>query len=777
VPGQSRSGVSGRPALEALEPRLLLSAGPVAAAPDARIAGRYVFYNCSAGYDPADDGAIDASKSALLPGQQPGPANRTSYDQGINGIMVDIADPANPGGLDAADFVFKVKDAGGAGSWSDAPAVLHFDVRGAGAGGSHRVAIIWPDHAIQDTWLQVTVLANQDTGLAGPDVFYFGNLRGDADGNGFVDGLDYNSWQNGYGQSPATPATGDFTCNGAVDGLDYNAWQNGYGHSLGPVADRAISADAYIDKLLAMWEGELLGNMAGRPCEGWTARGGLDYAVPWADVAATAPWPGDDDTCFEYLYQQILLQHPSPTFADIEDAWLQHVPADNFYIANKQARLLMGYGLSPPDTGSMYCNMHWYAIDSQITTEALGAAVPGLRQRAADLAAQFGSVTNDGYALHAAQFYAAMYADAMFETDVEALVRKGLEVVPLTSRTRWVIEDVLAWHDANPADWRATQTLVYDKYGPGDPAGEYRGWIESSVNLAMTTMALLYGGGGFTETVEIAVQAGFDADCDPATAGGLIGLMVGTAGLPAIASEVYHVTGMTGLADTTLAEIAAGWRTVAEQQIVAAGGTIEGAGGARLYRLPPDTVLPPHEKPDPSGPTGLVAEVSAAGGTASVSASREWHIAGYDRYDVDRILSGVTDLSYDGRLPYWTNDGSNQQPPGGDWFQISFDRPLTFTSLVFTEGDVQWYHINGDPRVETPLGGYFLNLTVEVRSGGAFTAVSSLTLSEPLDPFRFFQTITLAFDPAQGDAIRIRGDAGGQFQFTTITALAAYGSV
>jgi RND family efflux transporter MFP subunit len=155
--------------------------------------------------------------------------------------MVDIADPAIPGGLDAADFVFKVKDDGGAGSWSDAPAVLHFDVRGVGgAGGIHRVTIIWQDHAIQDTWLQVTVLADQDTGLARPDVFYFGNLRGDTNGDGIVDGLDYNVWQNGYAQTPATPATGDFNADGAVAGLDYTAWQNGYGRSQGAVADRAL---------------------------------------------------------------------------------------------------------------------------------------------------------------------------------------------------------------------------------------------------------------------------------------------------------------------------------------------------------------------------------------------------------------------------------------------------------------------------------------------------------------------------------------------------------
>ena len=43
-----------------------------------------------------------------------------------------------------------------------------------------RVEIIWADGAIENEWVQVTVLADADTGLAAPDVFYFGNAIGDS---------------------------------------------------------------------------------------------------------------------------------------------------------------------------------------------------------------------------------------------------------------------------------------------------------------------------------------------------------------------------------------------------------------------------------------------------------------------------------------------------------------------------------------------------------------------------------------------------------------------
>jgi hypothetical protein len=154
------------------------------------LVGRNIFYNNSkfdahTGYtsgDPAindyDDGAIATDKTALMSGQTATFANYTSYSRGINGIMVDILDPENPGGINAADFQFKV---GNGGSWTTAPAPSSVLVRqGKGAGGSDRVTITWDDNVIQNQWLQVTVLADANTGLLTPYVFYFGNAIGES---------------------------------------------------------------------------------------------------------------------------------------------------------------------------------------------------------------------------------------------------------------------------------------------------------------------------------------------------------------------------------------------------------------------------------------------------------------------------------------------------------------------------------------------------------------------------------------------------------------------
>ena len=43
-----------------------------------------------------------------------------------------------------------------------------------------RITLLWPDNAIRNKWLQVTVHAPPASGLAGEDVFYFGHLAGES---------------------------------------------------------------------------------------------------------------------------------------------------------------------------------------------------------------------------------------------------------------------------------------------------------------------------------------------------------------------------------------------------------------------------------------------------------------------------------------------------------------------------------------------------------------------------------------------------------------------
>ncbi|HXE51713.1 MAG TPA: hypothetical protein VN541_01815, partial [Tepidisphaeraceae bacterium] len=197
------------------------------------VAGRYVFYNNSAfdgsdpTADPRDDRAIAPDKQALLPGKTATFANYTSYARGINGIMVDVA--GLPGNLSASDFAFLAGTSSNPSTWAAAPAPSAIVVRpGSGAGGSSRVELTWPDGAIRNQWLQITLLADAASGLASPDVFCFGNLVGSTGqppqgGTFTVSAADVTSARN----DPHTflnPAdltdVNDFNRDGRVDALD-----------------------------------------------------------------------------------------------------------------------------------------------------------------------------------------------------------------------------------------------------------------------------------------------------------------------------------------------------------------------------------------------------------------------------------------------------------------------------------------------------------------------------------------------------------------------------
>jgi Bacterial Ig domain/Calcineurin-like phosphoesterase len=151
------------------------------------IVDRRVFYNRTTSSTFGDGSgnpinAIDATKQALLPNETTTTANYTNYSRGLNGLVIDIAGPPNLAGISAASFQFA--------TWSSFPdstpnfitinpTVTVSTFAGGGLNASDRVKLAFDNHAIQNAWLRVTMLADANTGLATNDVFYFGNARFD----------------------------------------------------------------------------------------------------------------------------------------------------------------------------------------------------------------------------------------------------------------------------------------------------------------------------------------------------------------------------------------------------------------------------------------------------------------------------------------------------------------------------------------------------------------------------------------------------------------------
>ncbi len=595
------------------------------------------------------------------------------------------------------------------------------------------------------------------------------------------------------------------------------------------LADRTILADAYLDRLEGMWLGQLLGNYAGRQVEGLTTvlyegpnpvnKPITDYQVQWNTILTgqyytktgalagdTTKWLGDDDTCLEFLYAHSLQTKVSLSVAERTSLWTDNVSSSGLYIANRQAWYQINdHSLSAVQSGSVRHNINaGWAIDSQITTESLGAIAPGMRQQAANLSGDFGGITNSGYSLHAAQFYAAMYAEApaMPVPNVETLVNKGLEVVPTGSWTREIVTKAQQLYQADLDDDGALNSWLNSRneiISFAHQRGRDRVWVESPSNTGLTTLAILYGQGDFEDTVEYGVRGGEDSDCNPATAGGLIGMMKGanvilaeltTAGLDvsAIPQTYYDSSTVVGLpkSDWTTDEVLGIMQTAAEMQILNGGGTISGSGATRQYTIVDagtglDLVNTADVSDPDTGPGGLVGQVLALGGQVYVVVTRNGVVIAdndtNDRTDQNRLIDGVVDLTNNGVLPFDTYNGGTGARTDG--YELHFDREVLFDQLVLHEGDIRPSGGGGglsrdptDPNYE-PYGGYFTDLIVEVLHDGEWVEVDGLSLSEALDPYAYFQSIELSFAPITGEAIRVVGTSGGQRPYTSLTELVA----
>jgi ADP-ribosylglycohydrolase len=123
--------------------------------------------------------------------------------------------------------------------------------------------------------------------------------------------------------------------------------------------------------------------------------------------------------------------------------------------------------------------------------------------------------------------FAAMIARAAASSDMDDIVRKGLDEIPEKSRLAEGIQRVIGWHKQGVGreDALAKVHGLYDERFP-------HGWCHVISNAMICIVSLLWGENDLEKTIGIAVSAGFDTDCNAATAGSVVGMIQGAAALP-----------------------------------------------------------------------------------------------------------------------------------------------------------------------------------------------------------------------------------------------------
>ncbi len=364
---------------------------------------------------------------------------------------------------------------------------------------------------------------------------------------------------------------------------------SGFGSAAEKHPPRRISLQVLEDKIRGGWAGQMIGVSYGAPTE-FRSNGKINEAqITWAPERVSNAIHQDD------LYVEM-------TFAEVMDTKGLNASSKDFgemfkdskyslWHANAAARRLLNNGIKAPLSGDPRYNAHANDIDFQIESDFIGLMTPGLPQTANMYADRVGRVMNYGDGLYGGMFFAGMYAAAFFESDMRRVVEQGLACIPAQSRYGRIIRDLLDWHATNPEDWRKTWQLIEDKWDKDDPCpdGALEPFnIDASINGAYVALGLLYGNKDFGKTVEIAARAGQDSDCNPSSAAGILGVMLGYGNLPD-----FWKGGIPKLADTKFEFTNYSFNTICKSTLDRTLKNVRLAGG----RVENGEVVVPYQEP------------------------------------------------------------------------------------------------------------------------------------------------------------------------------------
>lgn len=311
-----------------------------------------------------------------------------------------------------------------------------------------------------------------------------------------------------------------------------------------------LSTDQLLDKIKGGWAGQTIGVCFGSHTE-FKHQGTFiqDYQpIPWHEGYVQElmdSWPDlyDDiymDLTFVDVLERVGMDAPVDSFA------IAFATADyNLWHANQAARYNILHGVK--ESGHWLFNPHADDIDYQIEADFAGLMNPGMPNSASEISDKVGHIMCYGDGWYGGVYVGAMYSLAFVSNDIQYIVNEALKTIPAESTFYKCIADVIKWHKQNPDDWKQTWFELQKHHSEeiGCPDGVFAPLdIDAKINAAYIVLGLLYGNGDFTKTMEISTRAGQDSDCNPSSAGGILGTMLGYSRIPE-----YWLKGLKGAED------------------------------------------------------------------------------------------------------------------------------------------------------------------------------------------------------------------------------------
>lgn len=235
----------------------------------------------------------------------------------------------------------------------------------------------------------------------------------------------------------------------------------------------------------------------------------------------------DDDTNYTVL-AQLMINSCGRDFTpfDVARTWLALQTRDTHCTAEKVAYINFMNGYYPP-VSAIYKNPYREWIGAQIRADYFGYINPGDPEKAAEMAFKDACISHTKNGIYGEMFVAAMLAIAASVNNIEDIILGGLSYVPVTSR---LYEDVMNIYNGYKSGRSQNDTFKYihKKYD----STESGGWVHTNPSAMVVVTSLLYGKGDYGKSICMAVDNGFDTDCNAATVGSIIGMIIGYDRIP-----------------------------------------------------------------------------------------------------------------------------------------------------------------------------------------------------------------------------------------------------
>ncbi|MEN6581376.1 MAG: ADP-ribosylglycohydrolase family protein [Armatimonadota bacterium] len=339
--------------------------------------------------------------------------------------------------------------------------------------------------------------------------------------------------------------------------------------------------DKLKDKVLGGWLGRCSGCLLGKPAEGrksaqiekylkaqgrwpldrYFSLNAPDELISECEFTKSMPTAyeehidgmiEDDDTNYTVTGMAIVKQYGADfTPNDVAAFWLMNIPIFHVCTAERVAyRNLVN--LIPPPYSAQYQNPYREWIGAQIRADFFGYVNPGNLERAAEYAWRDASISHVKNGIYGEMWVAAMIATAYMSDDAETVIRAGLSQIPARNRLTVAVEHIIDLKKTGAS----YEEAVADIRSRWDENKSHN-WCHTISNAEIVAMALLWGENDLEKTLCYSIMPGFDTDCNGATSGSVLGVMLGASKLPQKWIAPLNDTLYTGVAGYNKVSISA----------------------------------------------------------------------------------------------------------------------------------------------------------------------------------------------------------------------------